>query len=134
MSKKSEKTLIQEEIDRLHVVFADIPEEKRSVVEGLIERCAFMRVSLQKLEDTMSGASLTEVYQHGKNQSGTKASSELQAYTQMAKIYVTAVKALVSLVPESRGLKESKSNSLMALMVKAREQKAKEAEVIDRSI
>ena len=123
MAKKSERTMILEETERLNFVFHDIPEDKRAVVQGLIERCAFMRIALQKLENEMQGQALTETYQHGKSQTGEKVSANLQAHTLVMKQYTTAIKALVALIPARKeaGQETQKTNALMLLLEKSKE-------------
>lgn len=106
--------MIREEYERLMEVFKDLPPDKLTVVDGLISQAAFMRVTLNRLQDTIKGAELTEAYQNGETQSGFKQSAELQAYNALVKNYSTIIRQLVQHIPKTAD--RPASNQLLALL------------------
>lgn len=117
-NKMTEQKRIENETKRLQEIFADIPERQRAVVDGLIDRAAFMRVSLEKLEESMRDEELVEVYKHGEDQYGLKQSAALQAHVSVTKNYSIVIKQLTALIPTS-GTRAGK-NDLVRLLEAAR--------------
>ena len=114
MAKKSDTTLIREERQRLMEVFKGLPEDKLVVVAGLIDQAAFMRITLDRLQESIKGSELTEGYQIGPSQSGVKQSAELQGYNVMVKNYGTVIRLLLQHVPKRSD--RQPDNQLMQLL------------------
>lgn len=74
-------------------------ENKRSVCAGLIENSAFMRVTLEDLQEQISGGNLVDQYRNGENQFGLKQSANLQAYNALMKNYTVVMKQLLNMLP-----------------------------------
>ena len=113
--KKAEE--ISKELKKLKKIFKNIPKDKKNLVEKLIETAAFMSVELKGLEDYISKYGVSEEYQNGKDQYGTKMSTEASAYNTMVKNYTSIIKQLIELLPDGLpGTKEG--NALMNFVTK----------------
>ena len=95
---------IKKEVKRLQALFSDIPESQGLIASRLIERAAWMTVSLRRLEESMNGAPLVETYQNGADQNGMKQSAELQGYNALIKNYATVMRQLSALIPKTAGV------------------------------
>lgn len=105
------------ELKKLKRIFKNIPKDKKNLVQKLIESAAFMSVELTKLENYISEYGVSETYQNGKDQYGTKMSTEASAYNTMIKNYTSIIKQLIELLPEGLpGTKEG--NALMNFVAK----------------
>ncbi len=113
--KKVDET--SKELKKLKKIFKNIPKDKKNLVEKLIETAAFMSVELKHLEDYISKYGVSEEYQNGKDQYGTKMSTEASAYNTMVKNYTSIIKQLIELLPDGLpGTKEG--NALMNFVTK----------------
>lgn len=117
-SKELKKAdLISKELKKLKKIFKNIPKDKKNLVEKLIESAAFMAVELKDLEDHIALFGVAEEYQNGKEQYGTKMSTEASAYNTMIKNYTSIIKQLIELLPDGLpGTKEG--NALMNFVTK----------------
>ena len=101
---------IWREYDRMKELFATMPENELRFCDPLLQNAAFMAVTLQDLQIAINANGVTDVYQNGANQSGTKASADLQAYNSLAKVYNALMDKLSNRLP-----KEIKQSRLAAL-------------------
>ena len=72
MGSRSKKKRIQAELDRISIVFEKVPEKERSVIDPLLQNYAFMKVTLEDLQEEIIRDGVSETYQNGANQSGQK--------------------------------------------------------------
>lgn len=93
---------IKKEIKRYSQLFAGMDESKKQVASALIEKAAFMGVSLDELQEIIDGKGYVETYQNGANQSGYKKCSEVEIYNTMIKNYGTIIKQLNDMLPDSK--------------------------------
>lgn len=68
--------------------------------ESLMQRAAFMRITLEDLEIAINENGPVSEYKNGENQWGTKKSPEVEVYTTMAKNYAAIMKQLLDLIPK----------------------------------
>ncbi len=105
------------ELKKLNKIFKNISKDKKDLVQKLIKSAAFMTVELTKLENYISIHGVSETYQNGENQYGTKTSTEASVYNTMIKNYTSIIKQLTELLPE--GLPNTKEgNALMNFATK----------------
>ena len=109
MTEKEKK--VRKETKRLKEIFRDLEPNKRKAVDTLIDRAAFITVSLQELEAELNENGWTETYTNGRNQEGIKKSAACEAYNSLTKNLTTIMKQLVDLVPA-----EQKGSRLTELM------------------
>ena len=101
---------ICQEYSRMHELFAAMPENELKFCDPLLQNAAFMKVTLEDLQQAINENGVTDQYQNGANQSGTKASADLQAYNSLAKVYNALMDKLSAKLP-----KQMKQSRLAAL-------------------
>jgi hypothetical protein len=102
---------IREEYARMKELFSAMPENELRFCDPLLQNAAFMCVTLQDLQEAINENGVTDNYQNGANQSGTKASADLQAYNSLAKVYNALMDKLSAKLP-----KEMRKSRLQAMM------------------
>lgn len=112
---KSKKELTKEdrvakERRRLSKLFKDLEPNKLQTCRALIDRAAFITVSLEDLEVQLNEIGFTEYYQNGENQSGWKKSAAADVHISLTKNLNTIIKQLLELVPPAQ--KRSKLEEL----------------------
>ena len=96
---KQNKTEI--EFLRLKDLFSDGGKEFH-VIEPLIQNAAFMRVTLDDLQDLIAKDGVVDTYMNGANQYGTKQSAALQSYNSLIGKYAAVIKTLAQYLPPER--------------------------------
>ena len=102
-AKKTEKTKeekIEAEKRRLSRIFKGIKPEKKKTVEGLIERAAFMRVTLEELEADLNENGLTEMFSQGDQKPYERKRPKAELYNSMNTNYQKVIKQLTDLLPK----------------------------------
>jgi len=91
---------IKKENDRLLNLFDNMDGKKKSVILGLIERAAFMRVTLEDLEADINISGMTEKFKQGENQPEyTRERPAARLYNTMNASYQKIVNQLTNLLP-----------------------------------
>lgn len=106
MAELTKEARIKSEKTRLRRRFADIGKDKLTTVEKLIDRVAFLTVTMEDLEEALNENGCVSTYQNGENQWGTKKSPEAELYGMMQR-YLPAMKQLLDLLPEATQPKAS---------------------------
>lgn len=99
MSAKKQDELIKAEIEKLKAVFSDISEDKQEVAERLIERVAFMTITLQILEDDIKRKGPTYKFKQGSQEMYVENPSQ-KSYNTMINRYTAAYGKLFDLLPK----------------------------------
>ena len=94
--KLTKEERIQEELKRIGVWFEDVGENDRAMIDPLLQNCAFMKVTLDDLQEEINAEGVVEHYQNGANQYGVKQSSKLRSYNALVKSYAAVNKTLSS--------------------------------------
>lgn len=102
---------VEKEKKRLKELFKDLEKNKLKTCQPLIERAAFIIVSLEELEQQLNEVGFTEYYQNGDKQSGWKKSAAADVHISLTKNLTTITKQLLELVPPAQ--KKSKLEELM---------------------
>lgn len=92
-------------------VFKDLEPNKLKTCAALIDRAAFITVSLEDLEERLNDTGWVETYQNGENQYGLKKSAAADVHISLTKNLNAIVKQLLELVPPAQ-----KSSRLEAMM------------------
>ena len=111
MAKPKKTTRIKKEKDRLGEIFADLEPNKLSTCQALIDRAAFITISLQDLEEQLNATGWVEYYQNGENQSGLKKAAAADVHISLTKNLNAIVKQLLDLVPPAQ--KKSRLEAMM---------------------
>jgi hypothetical protein len=111
MAKIKKTTRVQREKDRLLDIFKDLEENKLKTCSALIDRAAFITISLEDLEEQLNKTGWIESYQNGENQSGMKKAAAADVHISLTKNLNTIIKQLLDLVPPAQ--KKSRLEALM---------------------
>jgi len=101
VAELSKEKRIQKEYTRMKKLFAAMPENELSFCDPLLQNAAFMKVTLEDLQEAINENGVTDSYQNGANQSGMKASADLQAYNSLAKVYNALMDKLSAKLPKT---------------------------------
>lgn len=113
MAKAKKETRVKKEKKRLCEIFKDLEPNKLKTCSALIDRAAFITISLEDLEEQLNYDGWTEYYQNGNNQSGWKKSAAADVHISLTKNLNAIVKQLLELVPPAQ-----KASRLEAMMNK----------------
>lgn len=108
----TKQALIKKELDRLVRLFSLLPKNELDFIRPQLENAAFMKVTLDGLQDAINEGGATDTYQNGANQHGQKASADLQAYNQTIKNYNVLMDKLMAKLPKEQA--ESRLAEMMA--------------------
>ena len=113
MGKIKKETRIQRERERIAEIFKDLEPNKLRTCQALIDRAAFITISLEDLEQQLNKTGWVETYQNGENQSGMKKAAAADVHISLTKNLNTIIKQLLDLVPPAQ-----KASRLAAMMNK----------------
>lgn len=102
MAKASKESRIRKERKRLGAIFADLEENKLNTCRALIDRAAFITVSLEDLEVQLNATGWVEPYQNGENQSGLKKAAAADVHISLTKNLNAIIKQLLDMVPPAQ--------------------------------
>jgi hypothetical protein len=105
LSKVKQNELIEKEIEKFNEILKDLTEEKKEVAQRLIERVAFMTITLQILEDTIKTKGPTYLFKNGSQKMMVENPAQ-KSYNAMINRYTSAYEKLINLLP-----KEPSSNN-----------------------
>ena len=111
MVKAKKTTRIKKEKQRLLEIFKDLDANKLKVCGTLIDRAAFITVSLEDLEAELNENGWTETYTNGRNQEGVKKAAAAEAHISLTKNLNAIIKQLLDFVPPAQ--KASRLDALM---------------------
>ncbi len=99
LGAKKQDELIAAEIERLNEIFIDLSEDKKKVAQRLIERVAFMTITLQLLEETIKTKGAVYTFKNGKQQMIVEHPAQ-KSYNTMINRYTAAYDKLFNLLPK----------------------------------
>lgn len=102
VAKAAKKTRVTKERKRLQAIFSGLDANKLSTCQALIDRAAYITVSLQDLEEELDEAGWTEPYKNGANQNGLKQSAAASVHISLTKNLNAIMKQLLELVPPAQ--------------------------------
>lgn len=105
---------IKKEILKFKRIFKNLDDNSKKITENLINKAAFMSVSLDELQDIINQKGYTEEYQNGANQSGIKKCSELEIYNTMVKNFTSVINQMYSMLPSSKTSEVQKAGEELA--------------------
>ena len=98
-----DKTLeIKKEEKKLNTIFKDIPEDKKSLCEGLIKNAAFMYVTLEELQKEINENGAMIKYQSGNGFDTIRDNPAQKAYTTMISRYTGIIEQLNKMLPSDK--------------------------------
>ena len=93
---------IQEEFERISSFYSELDKNKKAVITPILQNAAFMRVTLEDLQQLILEEGVVDQYQNGENQHGKKQSAALQSYNALVKNYAAVSKTLTQMLPPER--------------------------------
>ena len=99
MTELSKDNRIFEELNRVSLYFENAADNEKAIIGPLIQNAAFMKVTLEDLQEIINREGVTEHYQNGANQHGIKPSAALQSYNNLMKVYASVIKTLSTYLP-----------------------------------
>ncbi len=115
--KKKEKKIrtkeerIRAEKNRLNRIYRGIEEKRKNTVAGLIERAAYMRVTMEDFEKDLDTNGFTEKFRQGEKQEPYDRKRPVaEMYNAMSNSYQKAVKQLTDLLPKEENVAEVKDD------------------------
>ena len=114
LSKKKQNDLIKLEIDRWGNIFKCISEDKKEAASRLIERVAFMTVTLEILEEDIKSRGPTCKFKNGTQEMVVENPSQ-KSYNTMINRYTVACDKLFNLLPKeiADGIVKRSANDLI---------------------
>ena len=101
MFEKMEKEkLIKAEINRLKRIYKKIGSDRMNLAIGAIQRAAFLRVSLQELEDDLNERGYTEKFQQGNQEPYDRKRPNAETYKAFYDSYLKTIKQLTDMLPK----------------------------------
>lgn len=92
---------IRKEENRLKKIYKNIKDEKKQTVQGLIQRAAFMRITLEDFEKDLDQNGFVEMFQQGTNQDPYERKRPVaDLYNTMNTSYQKIIKQLTDLLPK----------------------------------
>jgi len=104
MAKKNdlskEKRITKEE-ERLRYIYRDVEEDNKSIIQGLINRAAYMLITLEDWENDIDNNGYIEMFtQSEKTAPYERERPVIRLYNTMNKNYQSIIKQLTDLVPK----------------------------------
>ncbi|MDO6451728.1 hypothetical protein [Oceanobacillus profundus] len=91
---------IQKEKTKLNRIYKDIDKDKKSLIEGLIQRAAYMRITLEDYEKDIDENGYVELFsQSDKTEPYERERPVIRLYNTMNKNYQSIIKQLSDLLP-----------------------------------
>ena len=110
MAKIKKTTRIAREKQRLLEIFSDLDENKLRTCYALIDRAAYITISLEDLEEELNQTGWVETYQNGENQIGRKPAAAAGVHISLTKNLNAIMKQLLEFVPPAQ--KKSRLDAL----------------------
>lgn len=98
-AKKKQDERIAIEIEKLESLFVDQSEEVQSAAKRLIERVAFMTITLEILESNIKTKGPTYLFKNGKQEMYVENPAQ-KSYNTMINRYTSAYSSLLNLLPK----------------------------------
>ncbi|MCM3487887.1 hypothetical protein M3689_01055 [Alkalihalophilus marmarensis] len=99
LSRPKQDELIAEEVEKWNEMFKELPSKKQEVAKRLIERVAFMTITLQILEDEIKLKGPTIKFENGTQKMFVENPSQ-KSYNTMINRYTSACEKLFALLPD----------------------------------
>ena len=98
---------IKKEVNRLKRIYKNIDKDNKAIIDGLIQRAAYMRVALEDWEKDILENGIVEMFtQSDKTDPYERERPVARLYNTMNANYQKIIKQLSDLVPKPEGKKE----------------------------
>ena len=93
-TKTEKQIMFRAKLKQLRHIFSEVEDDKKEIIDNIIQSVAFMTVELKNLEEVIKLNGQVERYKNGSCQSGYKKSAALDAYNSMKKTFIADIKLL----------------------------------------
>ena len=101
-AKISKKTRIQKENKRLRARYENLPEDTLDIIDGLIDRAAYMRVTIDEMEEDIDYKGRVEMFSQSEYQEPYERERPVvKQYIQMSRNYQSIIKQLDDKLPKA---------------------------------
>jgi hypothetical protein len=97
---KDKQSRIRTEKNRLTKIYRDLPEKKKAIAQGLIERAAYIRVSMQDLEEFLDENGYVEKFKQGAQDPYDRKRPQADLYVQFSTQYNKIIQQLDGMLPK----------------------------------
>lgn len=101
MKEQSKESRIKKEERRLKQMYRDFDDDKMNVASGLIQRAAYLRVSLEDFEKDLNENGFVEMFSQGDQKPYERKRPVADLYNTMNTAYQKAIKQLTDLLPKT---------------------------------
>ena len=114
-SKIQKLARIKSETKRLNSIYKKIDKKNKSIIEGLVQRAAYMRITLEDYETDLDIGGYVELFSQSDNQTPYERERPVaRLYNTMNKNYQSIIKQLSDLVPkQTTAVKDDGFNSFI---------------------
>lgn len=112
-SLKKEKR-IKKEMSRLKKLCADLSDNKKSALEGLIQELSFMKATLEECREEVNSKGVIILFEQGAQKMMVENPAS-KVYNTMINRYTTAYKQVIDVIPDGATAKEEQ-DKLMAFV------------------
>ena len=116
MDEEKEKR-IRKEKNKLKKIFKDISDDKKKLVENLIQNAAFMSVTLEDLQKKISTEGAIITAKNGNGFETVQENPAQKSYNTMINRYCSTIKQLQDLLPNSKEDNINKAGEALAAFV-----------------
>lgn len=101
-AKITKRTKIKKENDRLRTRYKTLPEDTLDIIEGLIDRAAYMRVTIDEMEEDIDSKGRVEMFSQSEYQEPYERERPVvKQYIQMTRNYQSIIKQLDDKLPKT---------------------------------
>ena len=112
---------IKKEISRLSRIFTKIDKKGKAVIDGLIKRAAYMRITLEDMEEDLDTNGFTEMFsQSEKLDPYERERPVARLYNSMNKNFQSIMKQLSDFLPKDDGKPTSQGDDAFTKFLKSR--------------
>lgn len=101
-SRKKQDEKIEKLVNEMLAIFSDVKSEKKELAAKMIQRIAFMQVTLEELETEIKIKGATYRMENGSQKMIVENPAQ-KSYNNMINRYTTALKTLMDLLPQGDG-------------------------------
>ena len=106
-TEKTKEERTKAEKLRLNRIYKDVSKENKSIIEGLINRAAFMRITLEDMEADLDGRGFVEPFSQSERMEPYERERPVaRLYNTMNKNYQSIIKQLSDLLPKQEAKKD----------------------------
>lgn len=102
-TKEEREVRIKKEQTRLKRIYADVGKDNKAIIDGLIYRASFMRISLEDMETDLDGNGFVEYFtQSERTPPYQRERPVAKLYNTLNKNYQSIIKQLSDLLPKEK--------------------------------